>query len=127
MEIQLAPLLGLYLFIIGALALYRRKSVMPAVSQMLKNRPLILILALVELLAGLAIVLNYPSFTMDADGIISIIGWMMVVESIIYLAIPYKQVQKLMKRFNKPQWYLASGVIAVVIGAYLTAVSFGLM
>ncbi|MCE9541874.1 hypothetical protein K8R03_04960 [Candidatus Kaiserbacteria bacterium] len=127
MEIQLAPLLGLYLFIIGALALYRRKSVMPAVSQMLKNRPLMLVVALVELLAGLAVVINYPYFTMDWIGLISIIGWMLLAESLLYLSLPYKRVQKIIKKFNKPEWYLYSGILAVVAGAYLTAVSFGWM
>lgn len=127
MEIQLVPLLGLYFLIVGLLVLYRQKSIMPAVAQLVANRPLLLIVALAELLAGLAIVLNYPYFAMDYTGIVSIIGWMLVAEGIIYLALPYKKVQRIIRVFNKTQWYVYGGIIAVVAGGYLTAVGFGWM
>ena len=127
MDISLAQLLGLYFIIIGAIVLYRKKSVMPAMSQLVANRPLLLVIACIELLAGLAVVLTYPNLTANADGLISIIGWMLVVEGIIYLALPYKRLQKLIKSFNNPQWYAVGGVIALLGGLYLAANGFGII
>jgi hypothetical protein len=121
----LAQLLGLYFIIVGALALYRRKSIMPAISQMLKNRPLVIILSMVEVFAGLAIVLTYPDLTLDWRGLISVVGWMMLAEGIIYLALPYGKVQRIVRSFNRDAWYRMGGAVAVIAGIYLAGVGFG--
>lgn len=125
MEITLQQLLGLYFLIIGGVVLYRRKAVMPAISQIAGNRPLLLVIALIELLAGLAVVLTMPDLTPDASGLVSLIGWMLIVEGIIYLAMPYRRVQRMIRAFNTPQWYSVGAVIALLVGLYLTANGFG--
>ena len=121
----LAQLLGLYFLIVGSIEIYRKKSIMPALNQLAANRPLLLILALIELMAGLAVVLTNPDLTLDANGLISLIGWMLLVESILYLALPYKRLQKLIKSFNTARWHGIGGVLAVIAGLYLCAVGFG--
>ncbi len=125
MEITLQQLLGLYFVIIGAIVLYRRKSIMPALTQIVANRPLLLVIALIELAAGLAVVLTNPNVTPDAAGLVSLIGWMLIVEAIIYLAMPYRSVQKMLRSFSSPQWYSVGAVIALLMGLYLTANGFG--
>ncbi len=125
MEFSLPQLLGLYFVIVGGIVLYRRKAVMPAVSQLAANRPLMLVIALAELLAGIAIILNYPVVTASADGIVALVGWMLVVEGIIYISLPYRRVQKFIRAFNTPQWYGVGGVIALLVGLYLAGVGFG--
>ncbi len=126
MELFLAKVLGVYFIIMGAIALFRRGAVMPAVSQLAANKPLILLLALIELFAGLSIVIAYPDVTFDYMGVITLIGWMLIVEGIIYLATPSKEVQKFIKQFNTPIWYTAGGVIAILLGVYLANVGFNL-
>lgn len=121
----LAQLLGLYFIIVGVAAIYRRKSFMPAIAQLANNRALMLVIALAELMAGLAIVLTYPDLTWDANGLISLIGWMLLVEGVVYLAAPSKKVQKFVRRFNHEKWYGAGGAVAVAMGAYLAATGFG--
>ena len=121
----LAQLLGLYFIIVGVLVLYRQKSVMPALTQLSNNRPLIIVIGFVELLAGLAVVLTYPALTMDWMGLISVIGWMLIVEGIIYLALPYGKVHKMIRSFNTPTWFRAGSLLAIVIGAYLAGIGFG--
>lgn len=123
----LAQLIGLYLLVVGAVVSIRRTSIMPAVSDMVKNKALIIILAFVELAAGLAIVLAYPQITLDWMGIISVVGWMMVVEGILYLAMPFPAIQKMIRRFNTQRWYVAGGVVSIVAGTYLAGVGFGVV
>lgn len=125
MEITLQQLLGLYFVIVGAIVLYRRKSMMPAIAQIAANRPLLLVIALIELMAGLAVVLTNPNVTPDASGLVSLIGWMLIVEAVIYMAMPYRNVQRMIRSFNTPQWYSVGGVIAVLAGLYLAANGFG--
>lgn len=124
---MLPQLLGLYFLIVGVIVVARRASIMPALSQIVANRPLLLVISLAELLAGLAIILNYSEVSFTTEGVIAVIGWMLVVEGILYLATPMRVVQKFIKAFNKQEWYAAGGVLAVVIGAYLSIVGFGMM
>ncbi len=122
----LAQILGLYFIIVGVIVLYRRRAIMPAVSRLVANRPLLLVMGLMEILGGIAIVLTYPVFTFDADGVISIIGWVLLVEGVLYFALPSRKVQRFVRRFNTQTWYRAGGVLSFVIGVYLAGSGFGL-
>ncbi len=123
----LSQLLGLYFIIVGVIVLYRRRSIMPAISQLVANRPLLLVIALAEILAGLAIILTYPNITADADGVIALIGWVLAVEGVLYLAMPIQSVQRFVRKFNNETWYGTGGAIAVLLGGYLAATGFGLL
>ncbi len=126
MEIFLAKLFGLYFLIIGIIILVRRKAVMPAVSELVSNRAVLITLAIIEIGAGLALTLTYPTIQWSVDGILSTIGYMLLVEGLIYLASPYKPTQKFIKQFNKSHWLISGGVASVVVGAYLVAYGFNL-
>lgn len=123
----LAQLLGLYFIIVGVIVLYRRKSLMPAVSQLLNNRALLLAIAFSELLAGLAIILTYPEITPNWMGLITLIGWVLIVECVLYLTLPFKVVQRFVRKFNTDTWYGTGGVIAILLGGYLALGGFGFL
>ncbi len=127
MEIFLAQLFGLYFLIIGIIVLIRRKAVMPAVAELAGNRPVLLALAVIEIGAGLALALAYPVVTWSVTGIFSIIGYMLLVEGLIYLASPYRTTQKFIKSFNRSEWFMTGAVAAVLMGGYLVAYGFALL
>jgi len=127
LSIFLAQLLGLYFVLAGAIFILRQKSLIPAVQDAGSNRGLILLLASLELLAGLALVIAHPIYTLDWQGIITFIGAWMIVESIFFLILPNKIAKGLISMVNKPLWYSIGGLIAIVIGAYLAGVGFGLI
>jgi hypothetical protein len=127
MEMFLAQLFGLYFLIIGIIILVRKKAVMPALAELASNRPVLLTLAIIEIGAGLALVLAYPTIEWSVIGIFSIIGYMLLIEGLIYLASPYRTTQKFVKSFNKSQWFMAGGVAAVIVGSYLVAYGFNLL
>ncbi len=126
MDLFLAQLFGIYFIIVGVAVLVRKKSLMPAYRELIANKPVLLTIALLEIAAGLAIVLSNPVITWDWMGIIAVIGWMLLVEGVLYLVMPYKTVQQFTKKFSTGAWTMAGGIIAVVAGAYLTYVGFGL-
>ena len=123
----LAQLFGIYFIIVGAIVMLRQKSVMPAITDIMENRALLYVIALVELAAGLAVVLAYPQVSWDWLGVISLVGWVMTIEGILYLALPARKVQRFIKTFNTQSWYLSGGVLSIVLGVYLAGVGFNLV
>ena len=126
LSIFLAKLFGLYFLIAGGIIMMRQKSFMPIFTEILGSRALLLLLGVFELLAGLAIVIAHPIFTATWEGLITLIGAWMAVEGVIYLAMPYTKVGRLMCQFNTPTWYTSGGLVAVVMGAYLAGKGFGM-
>ena len=127
MVLFLSKLFGLYFMIMGAIILLRRKSIMPTITEIAKNKPLIFALGIIEIAAGLALALAYPVFSVSVEGALSLIGYMMVVEGIVYLVAPVRTVHKMIRWFNKPEWYAAGGILAIVGGAWLAGTGFGLI
>lgn len=121
-----AKLFGLYFLVVGVMVLWRKKSIMPALQELASNRALVLVIALVEIAAGLALVIARPDVTFNWQGLISLIGWMMVIEGLLYLALPAKAIRSLMSWFNKPAWFMSGGIISLLFGIYLTGIGFGL-
>ena len=127
LSIFLAQLLGLYFIIAGLIIMVRRRSLIPAVAEFGHSRAIILVLALVELAGGLAIALAHPVFTPDWRGLITLVGWWMIVESVIHIVLPFAGMRKLIRMFNHSQWYITGGFISVVLGLYFAAAGFGFL
>ena len=125
LSIFLAKLFGLYFLIAGIVIMVRRKSLIPAVTEFGHSRALVLIVALVELIAGLAITIAHPTLTPDWRGLITLLGWWMILESVIYLTLPFSGMRKLVRMFNHSRWYISGGFISVVLGGYLAGIGFG--
>ena len=126
LSIFLAKLFGLYFLIAGGIVMLRQKSFMPIVTEFFGSKPLIMLVGAVELIAGLAIAIAHPYTTPDWRGVITLIGYWMIVESIVYLSSPYTKLHKLLRNFNTPTWYTSGGLVAVVLGAYLAGKGFGM-
>ncbi len=126
LEVFIAKLFGLYLLVMGVLVLVKKRSVMPAVMEIAKNRALTIVLGALDLAAGLAIVIIYPEVSVSPVGLISLLGYMAIVEGIVYLTLPINRIQKMVRSFGNKQWYMASGVVAVLAGIYLAGFGFGL-
>lgn len=126
MDLFLAQLFGLYFIIVGVAVLIRKKSLMPTCRELIANKPVLLAIALLEIAAGLAIVIANPVISFDWVGLITLIGWMLLVEGVLYLTLPSKVVQKFTKNFSGGTWMTAGALVAVAAGAYLAYIGFGL-
>lgn len=125
-DLFFAQLFGLYFIIIGLVVVVRQQTIRPVISQLAHNRYAFMLIGFLELAAGLALVLSYPEVNFTLPGIISLIGWMMTVESIFYLTMPHRSVERIVKSFNTPAWYMGGGALSVLIGAYLALIGFGM-
>lgn len=123
--IFLTKLFGIYFILVGLVVILRRGSLLPIIREIMANRSLLFVLGAAELIAGLALVLVYPEIGFTIPGILSVIGWMLVVEGVLYMLLPLRKIKKMVASFNKPSWYLSGGVLSVALGGYLTASGFG--
>lgn len=123
--LYILKLLGAFMVIYGAISLIRRQAIMPAINEMGRSRGLLLLFATLELAAGLAIVIAFPSLSVSWAGAVSLIGWLMVLEGILYLAFPKRLMQPIMLWVNKPTWYMVGGICAIAVGIAMLAVGFG--
>lgn len=123
--IFLTKLFGIYFILVGLVVILRRGSILPVIREILANRSLVFVLGAAELIAGLALVLVYPEIGFTIPGILSVIGWMLVVEGVLYMLLPLRKIKRMVASFNKPSWYLSGGVLSVALGGYLTASGFG--
>jgi len=121
----LAQTLGLYFIILGALVILRQSSMLRVFSGLTKSPLALYTIALIELIAGIMLVVAYPTVGTDVAGIISIIGYMLIVESVFYLGVPLGVSRKFISKFNTSTWYLTGGLVAIALGAYLAGMGFG--
>ena|SRR3989338_6053842 len=125
--IFLAQVFGVYFIIVGIIALLRRESLVRVFSGMPSHSPALYAFAFVELFAGIAIAIAYPTVEFSVAGIISLIGYMMAVEGIVYLVAPFRAVRRIFATFNQDKWYLIGGIVSVVAGFYLAGNGFGFL
>lgn len=125
MTIALAKVLGIFFIIVGCAVALRRRYFLPVFASFAKERLTRAIIALSELLVGLFLVVAYNEWSPVPAAVITVIGWMAVIEGSLYLLLPDDMVDRFISAFNTPTWYLAGGLLSVAIGIYLAAFGFG--
>ncbi|HEX5056769.1 MAG TPA: hypothetical protein VFX02_09750 [Gammaproteobacteria bacterium] len=121
----LSRVLGIFLIILGALILLRRRYYLSVFAEFGRQRLTRTVISMGELLAGVFLVVIHNQWSSPAAGLVSLIGWMAVLESLVYLALPDRFVEKFLKTFNTAGWYLCGGLLAIATGCYLVAYGFG--
>lgn len=125
LTILLSQVFGIYLIIGGAAIMLRKSHFIPVVGAFVEERLLRLVVAMAELTGGLFLVLTHNVWTTFPEGIISLFGWMLVIEGTAYLILPDSVIAKMINAFNKPWWYVGGGILAIACGVYLAGFGFG--
>ncbi len=121
----LAQTLGLYFVILGLLVIIRQSSMLKVFSSLTRSPLALYCISLIELVAGIMLTVAYPQIGTSVEGIISIIGYMLIVEGVFYLGVPLGVSRKFISKFNTNTWYVTGGLASLAIGAYLAGVGFG--
>lgn len=125
LELYFAKLLGLYFIIMGVIMLVRRKAMVPTIGQLMNDRAMLFVVAVVELAAGIGLVVAYPVPSLTIAGALSVIGYLMALEGIAYLTMPKRTIQAFSKWVNRSSWYWVYGAAAIALGGALAGVGFG--
>lgn len=120
----LTQLFGVWSLVMGIALLRHRKEMNQALDGLLKSMAAIYMVGMLELLAGLSVVLthNVWDYSLNAT-IVTLFGWLMVIESVTLLLAP-KEIVAFTKKFRSPGMFNTSGFIAIIIGLYLGYVGF---
>ncbi len=125
--ILLSKVLGLYLIISGIIIMSRKEYFLPVFSVFVKEKMTRIILAFIELLAGLFLVVTHFDFSSLPASIISTFGVIAVLESIMYTVLSDRFFTKMLSYINRPAVYVLGGVFSIAVGLYLATYGFGIM
>ncbi len=122
LSIFLAKLMGIYFIIIALDLILRRNEVEAATKSFASSTGLLVHSGSLSLLCGLAVVLLHPIYQSDWQGLITIIGWLLLLRGVLRVAFP-SHVQKTLPHFCT-HWYWVILVITAVLGLFLTYCGF---
>ena len=127
LTILLAKVLGIYLIVIGFLCLIRRQYIVSAMAGFIENKALRFVVAACELIAGLFLVFAHEIWTSGPAIIVSLFGWLMLIEGFAYLFVSDRRLKKCAKIFSNKAWYIIGGLLAIILGVYLLYAGFHLV
>jgi len=122
----LSRLLGLYCLIIACAMLAHRQFTLDAVGALLRNPPLLYVLGVLLLFAGLAMVLVHNSWRGGAvPVIVTLIGWLTLVKGVAFVGfLPVSANDLYLVQLRFVQLYYFYTVLTLAVGAYLTYQAF---
>ncbi len=124
MELSLffAKLLGLYMLIIAADLLLRRHELEGAVKDFASSKGLLVLSGSLSLLLGLAIVIAHPIYELNWRGLVTLLGYLLILRGAIRTAFPSRLQKRLVSVFKHGYW--AIFVVILVLGIFLTYAGF---
>jgi hypothetical protein len=123
--IFLARLIGLYCLLFGLAMMVQRQAMLDTLAALIRNGPVLLIVEMIAVTAGLAIVLGHNVWSGGAlPVIVTLLGWIILIRGVVLLFLPPAAKIRLfeMFRFEERSWPYAG--ITLALGLYLTIVGF---
>jgi len=115
----LTIVIGWYMVIFGALILIRHSYVKSVMADILVQRGLFFILAIITLILGLLLVASHNIWIMGWTVIITVFGWMVLIGGLFRLFFP-EEAKKLGQSFlNHPVGMKIAGVVFLIFGVVL--------
>jgi hypothetical protein len=118
----LSRLIGLYCILIALSMMIRRQAIVEAVTVLLQNPSMTLILGVITLAAGLAMVLAHNIWSGSALAVVvTLVGWVALIKSLFFLFLPPEMETGLfLQQFHYQQFFYLYSAISLVLGVYLT-------
>lgn len=118
----LSRLIGLYCILVALSMITRRQATIEAVTTLLQSQPMLLIVGIIMLAAGLAIVLTHNSWSGSALAVVvTLVGWITLIKSLFFLFLPPEMEMRLfLQQLHYQQLFYLYGAISLVLGVYLT-------
>jgi len=121
----LARFFGLLLVAIGLMVL-ARKDQKTYFDKLFESEDVLFVTGLMTMTIGALAVALINTWTFDWIGLVTLLGWLTLIKGATILIAPGKSME-IWKRTSVYPWVLvSSGVISLVLGAYLIWVGFGL-
>jgi hypothetical protein len=121
-SVFLAKLLGLYLLVTGILCLFRKQQIQAAAKDMAASKGTLAVSAEISLIFGLVIAIDHSIWELSWRGLITLIGYLMIVKAVLRFAFPSIVKKSIAHCMGSGYW--ATLCIVLILGAYLTYCGF---
>lgn len=123
LSLLLAKVIGLLLISVAAALLVNRKNI-DLLFNLYKQPGNVFITGILETALGIIFVLNHNIWTLDFRGIITVIGWVLLLRGVGRILFP-SRIPRMLEKFKKMRSVFAPLLIFIfIIGLYLTYVGF---
>jgi len=118
-SIFLAKAFGLYFLFLGAAIIIRRSWYQEVFTGMFECKHCLFMLIWLTLVLGILLVIVHPAFTPDWRSVITVLVWLTLLKGLLHLFFPKQLIGYKRKLLAKPAVYYVSGIICLVLGAFL--------
>jgi len=117
----LSRLLGLYCILASLSLVVRKQASLSTVNMLVHNPPVVLLLGVITLAAGLAIVLGHNVWSGGLlPVIVTVVGWITLIKGLLFVFLTPDAIANLLEAMQYNQrFYLYAGV-SILIGIYLS-------
>lgn len=123
--IFLSRLIGLFALLESLSMFVHKQSMVETAASLVHDRPLLLIVGMIALVAGLAMVLAHNLWSGGAlPVVVTLIGWVILVRGVVLLFLLPEAVVRLFEIFRFEELYYLYAGITLVLGLYLTYAGF---
>ena len=121
-SIFLAKVLGLYLLIVPAAVLLKRKQFAELAKEFVANPAIVFLSGLFALILGLLMVVSHNVWTADWRAVITFMGWLTLAKGVVRILFPEKLATFAIDP-SSTKWTFAL-IVLLGLGIYLTYVGF---
>jgi len=120
--IFLSRLIGLYCILVALSMMIRRQATLESVTGLLHNPPMILLLGVITLAAGLAMVLAHNIWSGGVLAVVvTLVGWITLIKSLLFLFLPPEvEAGFFLRQLHYQELFYFYGAFSLVLGIYLT-------
>jgi hypothetical protein len=123
--IYLAKLFGLFLLILDLSMFVQRQNTIDTWVALVHSAPLIYVVSLVTIAAGLAVVLAHTTWRGGAlPVVVTLLGWITLLKGVSALLLPADLAMQVFASLNYDRYFYVYACIWLVLGAYLTVSGF---
>jgi len=122
----LSRLIGLYCILAALSMVTRKETIIETVTALLHDSPLMFILGVLTLIAGLAMLLAHNVWSGGAPAVIvTLVGWITLLKGLMFLVLPPAlETDLFLNKLRYAELFYLYMAISLVIGIYLTYAGF---
>lgn len=119
--IFLSKLIGLFCVAFSLSMIAHRQTAVALITALVQDPPLVLLMGMIGLAAGLAIVFGHNIWSGGAlTVVVTVVGWVILIRGLLLLLLPPATFVKLFASFHFDQFFLVYLAIPLALGVYLT-------
>jgi len=120
----IAKYFGILMLALGAVSLFRHRLILQWVRKALLKPSVFFLVGVLEFMIGLIVVLGHQQWGSFTAGLVSVVGWLMLAESVLYLTLPRASLVHLLGRMDNSTMIQATAIVSIGLGATLTLLGF---